>query len=45
MSFVHLGSSLVVALFLATGAERTPIEFTKDTLEVVKTNVAKKKRS
>ena len=43
MSLVHFGSSLVLALFLATGAERTPIEFTKDTLEVVKTNVAKKK--
>jgi phage shock protein E len=28
---------------LATAEERAPIEFTKDTLEVVKTNVAKKK--
>ena len=43
MSFIHFGGSLVVALFLATGADRTPIEFTKDTLEVVKANVSKKK--
>jgi rhodanese-related sulfurtransferase len=42
MPFVHIGGCLAVALILATAAERTPIEFTKDTLEVVKTNVAKK---
>jgi rhodanese-related sulfurtransferase len=43
MSFVHFGGCLVVAIILAIGADRTPVEFTKDTLEVVKTNVAKKK--
>jgi rhodanese-related sulfurtransferase len=43
MSFVHFGGSLVVALILATAASRMPIEFTKDTLDVVKTNVTKKK--
>jgi phage shock protein E len=43
MSFVHFGSCLVVTVILATAAERTPIEFTKDTLEVVKANLAKKK--
>jgi phage shock protein E len=34
---------MFVTLILATAADRTPIEFTKDTLEVVKANVAKKK--
>jgi phage shock protein E len=43
MPFVHFVGSLTVALILATAAERTPIEFTKDTLEVVKANIAKKK--
>lgn len=43
MPFVHLVGCLVVTLMLATASERTPIEFTKDTLEVVKANVAKKK--
>lgn len=43
MSFVHFGGCMTVALILATAAERKPIEFTKDTLEVVKANVAKKK--
>lgn len=43
MSLVHFGGSVVVALILATGAERAPTECTKDSLEVVKANVAKKK--
>lgn len=43
MSFGHFIGNVTVALIFATAAERTPIEFTKDTLEVVKTNVAKKK--
>jgi phage shock protein E len=43
MSLVHFIGSMSIALILATAAERTPIEFTKDTLEVVKSNVAKKK--
>ncbi len=43
MPFAHLVGCLVVTLMLATASERTPIEFTKDTLEVVKANVAKKK--
>lgn len=43
MPLVHFVGCLVVTLILATGVERTPIDFTKDTLEVVKTNVAKKK--
>jgi rhodanese-related sulfurtransferase len=43
MPFVHFVDCLVVTLILATVTVRTPIEFTKDTLEVVKTNVANKK--
>jgi phage shock protein E len=43
MSLVYFVGSITIALILATAAERTPIEFTKDTLEAVKTNVAKKK--
>jgi rhodanese-related sulfurtransferase len=43
MSFVHFGGCFAVAIILVTGADRTPIESTKDTLEVVKANVAKKK--
>jgi phage shock protein E len=43
MSFVHLVGCITIALVLATTADRTPIEFTKDTLNVVKANVAKKK--
>lgn len=43
MSFVHFVGFITVALILATASERTPIDFTKDTLEVVKTNVAQKK--
>jgi len=34
---------LAVAVVLATAADRTPVEFTKDTLHVVKVNVTKKK--
>jgi phage shock protein E len=43
MPSVHFVGCIAVALILATAAERKPIEFTKDTLEVVKANVAKKK--
>ena len=43
MSFIQLIGCITVALIIATATERTPIEFTKDTLEVVKANVAKKK--
>ena len=42
MPFVHFCGCVTVAVILATASERTPIEFTKDTLEVVKANVAKK---
>jgi phage shock protein E len=43
MSFVHVGGCITAILIFATAAERTSVEFTKDTLDVVKTNVAKKK--
>ena len=43
MSFVHLGGSLALVTLLATGVDRTPVEFCKDSLEVVKKNVAEKK--
>ena len=43
MSFGNFTGYVTVALILATAAERSPIEFTKDTLEVVRANVAKKK--
>src|SRR5437868_9903021 len=43
MPFVPCVGWLFAALILATAEDRTPVEFTKDTLEVVKANVAKKK--
>lgn len=42
MSLVHCGCIAWLAI-LATVTDRTPIEFTKDSLEVVKENVTKKK--
>ena len=39
MSIIRL---LVLSVILATTAERTPIEFTKDSLELVKQNVSTK---
>lgn len=43
MSLVHVSGFLALSIVLATSAERTPVEFTKDSLEVVKANVAKGK--
>ena len=34
---------LVIGVFLVSGVDRTPVEFTKDSLEVVKKNVAANK--
>lgn len=43
MTFISVGGCLVLVTLLAIGADRAPIEFTNDTLEVVKENVAKDK--
>lgn len=43
MSLVHLGGYLVLVIVLATGADRTPVEFTEDSLEIVKENISKNK--
>jgi phage shock protein E len=43
MSLAYLGRWMVCLAILATGAARTTIEFTEDSLEVVKKNVAGKK--
>ena len=43
MAFVHFSHWIVLAALLAVGAERITIEFTKDSLEVVQENVAKKR--
>ena len=40
MSLVHVGC-IAWLVILATGSDRTPIEFTKDSLEVVNENVSK----
>jgi phage shock protein E len=40
MAIIHL---LAIGAFLASSIDRTPIEFTKDSLEVVKKNVAENK--
>jgi phage shock protein E len=43
MSLIHLCGCLALSLVLTTGAEHKEIEFTKDSLETVKTNVEKGK--
>lgn len=43
MSLFQVSGCLVLAALLATEAERAPVEFTKDSLAIVKRNVAENK--